>query len=68
MKTPEHLLPFDDKALFKSVDNPQALLVTRSGRRRRRCPMRFADEHAALDWCLAHRANFVLLTPNAALN
>lgn len=48
------------KTLFMAAANPKAVLVTRAGKRMRRRSFNFADEHAALDWCLQRRATFVL--------
>jgi hypothetical protein len=46
--------------LFMTTANPKAILVIRAGRKLRKRTMSFKNEHAALDWCLCHRAGFVL--------
>ena len=53
------------KTLWMVAGNKAALLVTNRAGRRRRRKLRFPDEHAALDWCLARQATFVL-TPAGA--
>ena len=49
------------KTLFMCEGKPRGLLVTRSGHRMRKRAVKFADEHAALNWCLAGRVTFVLM-------
>ena len=51
--------------LFMTAATSRAVLVTRAGKRMRRRALDFANEHAALDWCLSRRAIFVLM-PRAA--
>ncbi len=55
------LADFAGKTLFMAAASPAAVLVTRTGNRMRKRSMKFLGEHAALDWCLARRATFVLL-------
>ena len=59
------------KTLFMTVSNRAALLVTSTAGRRRKRRLQFANEHAALDWCLAKQATFLLTpagTPDPAAN
>ncbi|MEI7534132.1 MAG: hypothetical protein WCK57_07145 [Verrucomicrobiae bacterium] len=49
------------KTLFMTAANRDAVLVTRTGNQMRRRALNFADEHAALNWCLDRQATFVLL-------
>lgn len=60
-------IPALGKTLFMAAASRQAVLVTRTGKRMRQRPLEFASEHAALDWCLAQQATFVLL-PGTAHN
>lgn len=46
------------KTLFMTAANLNAILVVNSGNRRRKRTLTFADEHAALDWCLHRKATF----------
>ena len=48
------------QTLWMAAGNRAALLVTNRAGRRRRRKLRFVDEHAALDWCLARQATFIL--------
>ena len=48
-----------------TASNRAALLVTRTAGRRRARRLQFANEHAALDWCLAKQATFLLTPPGA---
>jgi hypothetical protein len=50
--------------LFMTAQNRAALLVTRTSKRMRRRTLKFPDAHAALDYCLDHRACFVLMPAN----
>jgi len=61
MNPPLDFLAAPGKTLFMAAANPAAELVTRTAKRMRRRTMKFADEHAALDWCLQRAAIFVLL-------
>ena len=63
----ENFSGFPGKTLFMAAANPQAVLVTRLGKRMRRRLLDFPDAHAALDWCLNRRATFVLLPRRALL-
>ena len=49
----------DMRTLFYTASSRAAVLVTDRGGRHRSRRMRFADAHAALDWCAAHRCNMV---------
>ena len=51
----------ETKTLLVTVGIATALLHSVSGARERSRKLRFADPHAALDWCLAHDANMMLL-------
>jgi len=53
------------RTLYMAARNPAALLVTNSGGKRRCRKMQFKDAHAALDWCLAKQATFLLTPPGA---
>ena len=53
------------KTLFMAARNPQAILVIIKAGKLRSRKLRFADEHAALDWCLASRATFTLVPAGA---
>ena len=49
------------KTLFMAATSRQAVLVTRTANQMRQRTLDFADEHAALTWCLDRQATFVLL-------
>jgi hypothetical protein len=53
--------PMPVKTLFKVTANGRAVLITRTGRRMHRRHINFADDHAALDWCLRRQATLILL-------
>lgn len=61
MNLPADFLAAPGKTLFMAAANRQAVLVTRAGNKMRQRTLDFADEHAALNWCLDRRATFVLL-------
>ena len=73
---PPQKLPVPDpssqsKTLFMAVPGNAAILDTRKGETMRRRSLAFTDPHAALDWCLARSAGFVLTfgrAPDPSLN
>lgn len=66
---PVELAPMPGRTLFKVAANGRAVLITRTGQRTRRRHIHFANDHAALDWCLDRRTTLVLLpTDNCKLN
>jgi hypothetical protein len=47
------------QTLFLQASKPRAVLVKRVRGKYRSRPVAFGDPHAALSWCIAHRAGFV---------
>lgn len=47
--------------MFYTHGNPAAILVTTTGTKHRETHKRFPDPHAALAWCIQHRAQFIYL-------
>lgn len=47
--------------MFYTHGNPIALVVTQTGSESRQNRKRVTGPHAALDWCIKHRAKFVYL-------
>jgi hypothetical protein len=71
MRLEDHneLIQCQGKTLFKMAANGLAVLVTRSGNKMRRRHIKFADDHAALSWCLDRRVTLILLPrENASCN
>jgi len=65
MNFPADIFSTPGKTLFMVAGNPQAALVTRAGKKMRRCTVSFSNPHTALDWCLQRAAIFVLLPRSA---
>jgi hypothetical protein len=49
------------KTVFMTAGSGAAVLVQRRGKKFVERELKFADAHAALDWCLKHQANFSYL-------
>jgi hypothetical protein len=57
------------KTLFLESPGIAGVLVELAGKRRRSRPLKFADAHAALDWCIQEHAGPVFyFSPNPAKN
>jgi hypothetical protein len=59
------------QTLFLQASKSRAVLVKRVRGKYRSRPVAFGDPHAALSWCIAHRAGFVFYhdeTPGLAAN
>ncbi|MDR3460142.1 MAG: hypothetical protein P4N60_22165 [Verrucomicrobiae bacterium] len=61
MDQPTNFPALAGKTVFMSAACRLAVLVTSSDKRMRKRSVDFPDAHAALDWCLKHKATFVLL-------